>query len=367
MIRSHHAATPDPHQPEPFDASLIQAIEAEMIRTLEAAHEPDSPKRLRIAVEYALGGRDEEGREMEIEERRRVAGKRTRPLLLLSCAECVGGDVETALPLAAAVEFIHNFSLVHDDIEDADEERRHRPTLWVVSGIPQAINTGSHMQALVNSALLRLRDNGCPDALIVRALQGLTWAILRMTEGQHLDIRLQESDEVTLEGYWGMVSGKTAALLREACSLGAIVGRDPDAMPAFDRYGNAFGHAFQARDDYLGIWGDPTVTGKPVGSDLLRRKKTLPVVFALEESEGAEQRTLEHLRNRTQMNPDQIEELRGHLERLGAKEYTLYEVERLTEEAFDALRAITPAPTDAAQRAYQRLIAITEFALHREY
>ncbi|MBW3622118.1 MAG: polyprenyl synthetase family protein [Armatimonadetes bacterium] len=353
---------------DPFDPVLIEAIEGELFATLESA-QSETPKRLRIAVEYALGGRDEEGRLLEREERRRVGGKRARPLLLLSCAECVGGTVEAALPAAAAVELIHNFSLVHDDIEDADEERRHRPSLWVLSGVPQAINTGSHMQALVYSAALRLRERGVPTETVLHAIGGLTWAILRMTEGQHLDIRLQESDEPTLEGYWRMVGGKTAALLRNSCLIGAMVGHPNgrmDLASPYAAYGEAFGLAFQARDDYLGIWGDPEVTGKPVGSDLLRKKKSLPVVFALTEAEGAERRTLEHLFGRTQLTPDQADEIRHHLEELGAEAYTQAQVQRLTDEAFAALDAIRPAETDAARAAYDRLVGMTEFALHRE-
>lgn len=353
---------------DPFDPALIEAIDDELFATLEEA-QSDTPKRLRIAVEYALGGRDEGGRLLEKEDRRRVGGKRARPLLLLSCAECIGGKQETALPLAAAVELIHNFSLVHDDIEDADEERRHRPSLWVLSGVPQAINTGSHMQALVYQAALRLEGKGIPPETILHAISALTHAILRMTEGQHLDIRLQEDGEPTLEGYWQMVEGKTAALLRASCFLGAAAGAPEmgEIWPCYADYGEAFGRAFQARDDYLGIWGDPAVTGKPVGSDLLRKKKTLPVVFAMTEAEGAERRTLDHLFSRPQITPDQAEEIRHLLERLGAQEYTQAQVERLTEEAFAALHdLIRPANTDPARAAYARLKTMTEYALHRE-
>jgi geranylgeranyl diphosphate synthase type I len=359
---------PSTARPEPFDPALIEAIEAELFATLESAHTPDSPKRLRIAVEYALGGRDEEGNPLEKEDRRQIGGKRARPLLALSCAECAGGAAETALPLAAAVELIHNFSLVHDDIEDADEERRHRPTLWVVSGIPQAINTGSHMQALVNSAAFRLLHKQVSAETLLKILEGLTESILRMTEGQHLDIRLQESDQATLDGYWQMVSGKTMALLQASCGLGALVGGASDAeIRSYARFGSAFGQAFQARDDYLGIWGDPSMTGKPVGNDLRQKKKTLPIVFALAESEGAEKRLLEHLNGKSRLTEAQLEDILHLLERLGAKEYTQAQVQRLTDDAFAALQALHPASTDTARAAYERLQALTEFALEREY
>ena len=132
--------------PDPFDPELTEAVEEEIYSVLESSHPESSPKRLRIAVEYALGGRDEHGEPSPMEARRRAAGKRARSQILLSCAQIAGGDLDGALPAAAAVELVHNFSLVHDDIEDADEERRHRPSLWMVSGIPQAINTGSHIK-----------------------------------------------------------------------------------------------------------------------------------------------------------------------------------------------------------------------------
>jgi geranylgeranyl diphosphate synthase type I len=191
-----------------------------------------------------------------------------------------------------------------------------------------------------------------------------------MTEGQHLDLRLQESDDPTLEGYWRMVEGKTVALLRNSCLLGALAA-DPNGSPkthhAYAAYGEAFGRAFQARDDYLGVWGDPAVTGKPVGSDLLRKKKSLPVVFAFTEAEGADRRTLEHLFGRPQIPPEGAEEVRHLLERLGAEEYTQAQVRRLTDDAFAALDAVRPAETPAARAAHRRLAAITEFALHREH
>jgi geranylgeranyl diphosphate synthase type I len=352
---------------QPFDPALVESIEAEMFAALESARLPETPKRLRIAVEYALGGRDEKGEVLEREARRQVAGKRARPLLLLSCAQCAGGSADRALPLAAAVELIHNFSLVHDDIEDADEVRHHRPTLWTLSGIPQAINTGSHMQALANSAAFRLQDRGVPPEIVLQALEGLTEAVLRMTEGQHLDLRLQESGEATLEGYWRMVGGKTAALLRQSCALGALVGgADEPTIRAFERYGQAFGYAFQARDDYLGIWGDPSVTGKPVGGDLRRKKKTLPVVFGATEATGSDQRALEHLFGKSQLTDEQAEETRLLLERLGAREYTQTQVRQLTEDAYDALRSIRPVETAEAKAAYDRLVAMNEFAFQRE-
>ena len=208
-------------------------------------------------------------------------GKQIRPLLTLLAAEAGGADWKTALPAAAAVELIHNFSLIHDDIEDQGELRRGRPTVWKIWGQAQAINTGDAMFALANIALTNLEKTLSVDhALEAGKLFHAT--CLRLTQGQHLDIAFETQDDVLLEKYWQMVGGKTAALLAFSLEAGALcAGVSSEIQSNFRDFGHYLGLAFQVQDDILGIWGDEKTIGKSSTGDLVVRKKTLPVLFGL--------------------------------------------------------------------------------------
>ncbi len=356
---------------EPFEETLIPYIEATeqfIEQILQKARSSSGVEHLYRMEEYHLGWRAEDGTPLPPKERRYYGGKRLRPVLCLLCCQLASGEWRKALPFASAVELIHNFSLIHDDIEDGDEERRYRPTVWAIWGIPQAINTGSHMQALVHLAGLEFRS--LSESVTLEGLELLTQAILRMTEGQHLDIHLQEVTRPSLEDYWRMVEGKTSALLFTACTLGALAGGVPrqEAEATYGKLGRAFGLAFQARDDFLGLWGDPSVTGKPVGSDLLRKKKTLPVVYGIVYGNEYERRRLERFFSRPSPSRWDAEELIFHLERINAKEYVQKAIEKHTQEAFQHLKALEPGPGAEENRikAYQLIQAILEYALERE-
>jgi geranylgeranyl diphosphate synthase, type I len=209
-------------------------------------------------------------------------GKRIRPLLCLMACEAVGGEAQRALPAAAAVEILHNFSLVHDDIEDGDEMRRHRPTMWKLWGVPQAVNAGDGMFALSYQAMLRLKERDVPAQVVVTVLDYFTRMCLRLTEGQYLDLSFEDRADVSVDEYLNMISGKTAALIATSLAIGASVGGATQAAgDALYRFGYNIGLAFQIQDDILGIWGDPALTGKAAGNDLLRQKKSLPVLYAL--------------------------------------------------------------------------------------
>lgn len=218
------------------------------------------------------------------------AGKRLRPLLCLMACEAVGGDAEQALPAAAALEILHNFSLVHDDIEDGDETRRHRPTVWKLWGAPQAINAGDAMFALAFAAMQRLPGRGVAPESTLAALRIFTETCVALTEGQHLDMSFEQRDRVTVDEYLRMIQGKTAALIGASVAIGGLIGGAASGVDeSLRRFGQSIGLAFQIQDDILGIWGDPAMTGKAAGNDILRRKKSLPMLYTLSDARyGAE-------------------------------------------------------------------------------
>jgi geranylgeranyl diphosphate synthase type I len=216
-----------------------------------------------------------------------ATGKRIRPLLvLLTCLASSGteGAIETwqsALPAAAAVELVHNFSLVHDDIQDNSDKRRGRPTTWVKWGMPMAINVGDALFVMSNQAIVDLKGN-YPAEVVVKAAEILHNTCLELTRGQFLDMSYEERNDLSVEDYWPMIAGKTAALLSACCHIGALLGGgDETRQDAYRAFGHYLGLAFQVQDDILGIWGDEVLTGKSAASDLIEGKNSLPVLAGL--------------------------------------------------------------------------------------
>lgn len=259
-------------------------------------------------------------------------GKRLRPMLLLLVAEAVGEEWEEALPAAAAVELLHNFSLIHDDIEDRSPLRRGRPTVWARWGEAQAINAGDAMFAIAFMALNRLQHVLSPDKYF-RSQSLFVETCLRLTGGQHLDIAFEQDREIPLEHYWTMIAGKTAALIQTCAHLGALIGGAEESVQhAFAQYGNALGLCFQVVDDWLGIWGSTALTGKSTESDLVSGKKTLPVVLGLVRNGRFAQRWREG-----QIQPHEAPVLAQWLIEEGVQRQTELEADRLTQEALEWL------------------------------
>ncbi len=213
------------------------------------------------------------------------AGKRVRPVLCLLTCEACGGNWEQALPAGAAVELVHNFSLIHDDIEDRDKTRRGRPTIWAVWGEAQGINAGDTLFAITQLTLSRLFELQVPAETVVAAFRLLNHTCVVLTGGQYLDIGFESKTDVPVADYLAMIERKTAALVACSCEMGALIANAPDDQREHLRaFGYHLGLTFQMRDDVLGIWGDPALTGKPVGADIARRKKSLPILHGLEHS-----------------------------------------------------------------------------------
>jgi geranylgeranyl diphosphate synthase type I len=250
-------------------------------------------------------------------------GKRMRPLLGLLAYSSITGDHRRALPGAAAVELGHNFSLVHDDIEDDDRERRHRPTLWALHGIPQAINTGDMLFSLSRIALHRLTDLGFPDRTVLRLMKLYDETCVALCEGQYLDIWMAEHDDgLSVELYFDMIGRKTAALIAASIEAGAVLAtEDETVIERYRAFGWDLGIAFQLNDDLLGIWGPERSTGKEP-TDVPRKKKTLPVIYAYEHASPADRARLVELYSNGTLAPEHVDEITAILERAGARDYT---------------------------------------------
>jgi geranylgeranyl diphosphate synthase type I len=277
-------------------------------------------------------------------------GKALRPALTLLSAQAAGGDPDEALPAAVAVELVHNFSLLHDDVMDNDTERRHHPTAWTVFGIPAAILAGD---ALLTLAVETARRDSRPDAASA-VVACLNEAVQGLIVGQSADVDFERRTDVTLAECLDMVSGKTGALMRCASSIGAVAtGAHAGTVARLVEFGDHLGLAFQLVDDLLGIWGSPSVTGKPALADLRHRKKSVPVVAALDSGTDAGARLAELYFAPDQ--PDQVDDeaaliaMADLVERAGAREWTEAEADRHIRQAERCLAdlAAPPAVTEA--------------------
>jgi geranylgeranyl diphosphate synthase type I len=264
-------------------------------------------------------------------------GKRLRPLFTMLTTQAAGANWKVALPAAAAVELIHNFSLIHDDIEDNSTLRRGRPTLWARWGLAQAVNTGDTLFTLAHLAIFDLRFT-VSDAAALMAAQVLQATCLHLTQGQYLDISYENRTDLTESDYWRMVEGKTAALISACMRLGAIAAcASHETEDAFARFGRLLGLAFQAQDDLLGIWGDPAVTGKSAASDLVSGKKSLPVLVGLAHDGPFAARW-----RQGPIREADAPAVAALLAESGAQEYTQSHADRLTTEALQALEDAQP-------------------------
>lgn len=269
------------------------------------------------AARYVMGWQDENGEPI------RAGGKRLRPLLALFASRVMGGKVEDAMPAAVAVELIHNFSLVHDEVQDHDAARHGRPTLWALLGEAQSINAGDFIYTKAFQSLTRAGGDGMRR---LAALQVLERAVELMVQGQWGDLSFEGRDEVSPEDYIAMVAGKTGALIAAPLEMGALMGgAEPSRAARLGLWGAQVGLAFQVQDDYLGIWGEPSVTGKSNTNDIARRKKTYPVILGLQDREARFE--IARVLGQEQIGPADIEQVVSALDGIGAGEKTREEAE----------------------------------------
>jgi geranylgeranyl diphosphate synthase type I len=315
--------------PESITQTYLEAIEKELQRAVERSNEVGSTK-LHDMLAYHMGWKtDGEGTV--------VRGKRIRPLLVLLVCSAAGGDWSLALPGAVAVELIHNFSLIHDDIEDRSPLRRGRPTVWKKWGIPQAINTGDAMFALAHLEAIRLSQTVNPSVGL-QAVEILQSTCLHLTQGQYLDLSYETRHDLTVDDYWLMVEGKTAALLSASAELGSLAALcNQHVSHKYRQFGRLLGMAFQVQDDLLGIWGNSSLTGKSSQSDLVTGKITLPIIYGL--SQGGE---FAVRWKRGPIQTAEVPEVIDLLEQEGGKDFTNNEAARFYNAAISALEEAAP-------------------------
>lgn len=325
LVRTNALALTTPPSAEPAD--YLAAVDQEL-RDITRIRNPLYADFFNM-LHYHLGWTDTRGNATPAD-----SGKRLRSLLCLWCCEATGANWRDALPAAAAVELIHNFSLIHDDIQDNSDARRGRPTTWKVWGVPHAINAGDAMFVMAQQGMNEIPTNISLSSYV--AIQRVyNSAILKLTQGQYLDMTYERADQVTLDQYFEMVHGKTAALISAACEIGARIGTtDVQVYRTLANFGELLGVAFQIADDILGLWGDPEVTGKSVRTDLLNRKKSYPVLYAMQTDAGKE---LRNLYARPEWSYKDIQRVEHILEETNARNQAMKQAETYARQAQGAL------------------------------
>ncbi|MDQ3540323.1 MAG: polyprenyl synthetase family protein [Chloroflexota bacterium] len=335
--------------------SVIERELAISIRALEGR----APLMARMA-RYHLGLIDSVGNATDPAVRRAVQGKRIRPMLALLTCAAVGGNRATAGPLAAAIELLHNFTLIHDDIQDRSPNRRHRATVWRIWGDAQAINAGDAMFAAAQLTLLRTRDLGVPEGTVIDLINEFNRMTIEIVAGQVLDLEFEGRPDISPDDYLSMISGKTAAIVRFAARAGAMVGgADPETAERLGAFGESLGIGFQIQDDLLGIWGSRDVTGKDAADDIRRRKQSLPILMLRNGASDAELARLNDIYRGDEIDVDGVTEVLAILDRHRIREQVAEQVKVHHDQASEALeilsRTLDLQPAEALRQLAERL------------
>jgi geranylgeranyl diphosphate synthase type I len=312
--------------------AIIPVIETSLQSFVESLPFPNSAA-LKEMLTYHMGWADQGRR-----------GKRIRPLLMLLIANAFKRQTMTVMPAAVAIELLHNFTLIHDDIEDQSSLRHGRQTLWKKFGAAQAINAGDALFSIAQLSMLTLK-NTCGETAGLKAAFRLNETCLHLTQGQYLDMAFEHQTSVNTSQYLTMIRGKTAALISLTAELGGIATHQPDPInQRLADFGENLGLAFQTQDDIIGIWGDPAITGKSAASDLISRKKSLPIIYGLENCptflKKWETETI------TKKNAPRFADL---LVECGAKTYALEMAAAFTQKAMGHLAVVFPKENEFSQ------------------
>lgn len=318
--------------------SMLDAIEVELKRQVSRLDEPRT-KAFHEMLTYHMGWTGEGAGAQ-------ATGKRIRPLITLLSVASINNTEDGkrtdinwlhAVSIAAAIELVHNFSLVHDDIQDNSELRRGRKTAWVKWGAPMAINVGDALFVIANQAALSLKEH-YPAEMVVRASSLMNDCCLELTQGQFLDMSYEERTDLKIDDYWPMIGGKTSALLSVCTQIGALLGyAKEEEIELYRLFGYNLGLAFQVQDDILGIWGNEALTGKSAASDLVEGKNSLPVLFALEKNGE-----FAHRWRQGPITANEVAAVAAMLENEGGKAYAEKMSEELTQKALGYLNEADP-------------------------
>ena len=305
---------------------------------------------LQTMLRYHLGMSDEYGNPISSNQ-----GKRFRSSLSIFACKAVGGSIPTILPAAAAIELVHNFSLIHDDIQDNDLERRHRATLWALWGKPKALQAGNVMRTMADLVIQQLNKHCDDDAMVANCSRLLTAGYLETVEGQFLDLSYEGRTDIDTSKYLNMISKKTGALIRTSMNIGALIGHgDKDTIKALANCGEYLGYVFQVRDDYLGTWGSESETGKAIGNDIMRKKNSLPIVHAIEHADSVSRQRLKILYQKEHLVDQDIQEILDILSQVGTAGYVKELAEKQATYAISALEDVKIDP--ALRNEFQELV-----------
>jgi geranylgeranyl diphosphate synthase type I len=294
---------------------ILAAIDAEM-REARREQQEIAPI-LWDVIDYQFGW------DLPPAEFKKVSGKKIRPLLMALVAKAVCGEYQHVLPAGASLEFIHNFTLIHDDVMDDSPERRHRPTIWTKWGKWQAINSGDGLYALANLSTVRLLKKGMDARKTVRAMESLSRACLWTAEGQILDMDFEHRETVLSDDYITMITNKSATLIECAAFTGAMLSTDDEAViENYANFARTLGIAFQVRDDYLGVWGDEAQTGKSVTSDIRAKKKSYPVLVGFERASQTDRADLRQIYEKDTLSDADVNTVLAILDRVDARQQT---------------------------------------------
>jgi geranylgeranyl diphosphate synthase type I len=326
-----------------FDPQL-NALEAEM-KDVFASREGFLYDLLR----YHMGWSSQQGEALDSPPRLHF-----QSMLTLVCCQAISGDFSAALPAAAGIEFVHNYTLVHGDVQSNRAVSDDRPSVWWVWGPAQAINVGDGLHALGRNTIMRLAQRGIPPERVLPAVTSLDKACLALCEGQYMDLEFQDQLMVTSADYHNMIGRKTGALAGCATELGAIAaGADNDVCAAFQKMGHGLGMAWQISLDIADLWGrgDDGMTS----SNMLNKKKSLPLIHALESSPLSDKRALGNIYMKRGLQPEDVSQVMGILNQTGARPFAEARAQELAQEALSG--------TGLSEEGLKPLRDLTDWAL----
>ncbi len=327
-------------------------------RSISSALKVNQSDQLQTIIRYHLGEVDANGAPAQSSK-----GKALRPVMCLLACQSLGGSIDHALPAATALELIHNFSLIHDDIQDGDKERHGRPTVWWIWGRDKGLVSGNAMRIIADTTLWEMIKQGAGYSKSLSASRLLLQSYIEMIDGQYLDMSFENFLDIKLSDYILLISLKTGALIRCAMELGAFMASDDKVLhKAFRKSGELLGASFQIRDDYLGIWGDQSVTGKSVGADIFRKKKSFPVVYTFDQAKGKDKSLLDKIYSEKNLNDEDVETVLKIMYKVGAKQYSEKIAYSKCKEAMKALPV-----TSISKQGWTEFKELGDFFVSRSY